>query len=38
MDYTPLLLSAKLALVCTVLLLLIATPAAYFLAFKNFKG
>jgi molybdate transport system permease protein len=38
MDFAPLLLSAKLALVCTVLLLLIATPAAYALAFKKFKG
>lgn len=38
MDYSPLLLSAKLALICTVVLLIIATPIAYFLAFKNFKG
>jgi molybdate transport system permease protein len=38
MDLSPLLLSAKLALICTLLLLVIATPIAYFLAFKDFKG
>lgn len=38
MDFLPLILSAKLALTCTVILLIIGTPIAYFLAFKNFKG
>ena len=38
MDFSPLILSAKLALTCTVILLVIATPAAYFLTFKKFKG
>ncbi len=38
MDFTPLILSAKLALVSTVLLLLIALPTAYLLVFKNFRG
>lgn len=38
MDLSPLILSAKLALICTFFLLLIATPLAYFLAFKNFRG
>ena len=38
MDFTPLILSAKLALVSTVLLLIIALPVAYILVYKNFSG
>ncbi|GAB6178376.1 molybdate ABC transporter permease subunit [Desulfobaculum senezii] len=38
MDLTPLLLSAKLALVTTVLIPIVAAPAAYILAFCRFRG
>ncbi len=38
MDYSPLMLSAKLSLVSTLLLLLIATPLAYGLSFARFRG
>lgn len=37
-DWTPFYISFKLALVTTVLLLLIATPVAYALAFRKFRG
>lgn len=37
-DWQPIILSVKLALVTTLALLLLATPVAYVLAFKNFKG
>jgi molybdate transport system permease protein len=38
MDWTPLWLSAKLALLTTILIPLIAAPAAYLLAFRRFPG
>lgn len=38
MDFTPLFLSAKLALVSTVILLLLAMPLAAFLTFARFPG
>ncbi len=38
MDFQPILLSMKLALVTTVFLLVLATPVAYFLAFYRFRG
>ena len=38
MDYSPLILSAKLALVSTVLLLIIALPLTYGLTFARFRG
>lgn len=38
MDLTPLILSAKLALVSTLILLVIAMPVAYILVYKNFSG
>ncbi len=38
MDLTPLILSAKLALVSTILLLLISLPVAYFLVYKKIRG
>ena len=38
LNFTPLWLSAKLALATTVCLLLLATPVAYLLAFKRFRG
>ncbi|MBE9532188.1 MAG: molybdate ABC transporter permease subunit [Proteobacteria bacterium] len=38
MDWQPILLSMELALVTTVLLLVLATPVAYVLAFYKFRG
>jgi len=38
MDLTPLILSAKLALVSTILLLLISLPVAYILVYKKIRG
>ncbi len=38
MDFTPLILSAKLALVSTFLLLLIALPTAYVLVYKKIRS
>lgn len=38
MDYTPFLITFKLAVFTTVLLLIIAIPVAYVLAFKKFRG
>lgn len=38
MDWQPILLSMELALVTTVLLLVLATPVAYLLAFHRFRG
>ena len=38
MDLAPLILSAKLALVSTVILLIIAMPVAYILVFKKIRG
>lgn len=38
MDWSPLLLSLKLALVTTIVLLIIGIPIAYFLAYSKFKS
>jgi len=38
MDLAPLYLSAKLSLVTTLFLLVLATPVAYLMAFKSFRG
>ncbi len=38
MDITPFIISLKLALVTTIVLLIVATPLAYVLAFKRFRG
>lgn len=38
MDLQPLYLSAKLAFISTVILMLLVTPLAYFLAFFRFRG
>lgn len=38
MDYTPLFVTLKLALITTIVLFLVALPIAYFLAFSKFKG
>lgn len=38
MNYTPLLLSAKLSLVSSVLLLLIAIPVAYLMSYQKFRA
>ena len=37
-DWQPIILSVKLAFVTTVALLILATPVAYILAFRNFRG
>ena len=38
LDWTPLYLSGKLSIVTTVILLVLAAPLAYFLAFSRFKA
>ncbi|MRR38782.1 molybdate ABC transporter permease subunit, partial [bacterium] len=38
MDWIPLFLSMKLALLCTVILLVVAAPLAGLLAYSRFRG
>jgi len=38
MDWIPLYLSGRLALITTVILIILAAPLAYFLAFSRIKG
>ncbi len=37
-DWVPILISAKLAFVTTIALIILATPVAYILAFRKFRG